>query len=325
MQKALISCLHLQRNFSEFEKEYATAGIDPVLPAIAGQQLDADDMRCYIDGMKCVIAGDDEIDASVLEVAKRSGLQAVIKWGIGTDSIDKEAAARMGIPVYNTPGVFSEEVADLAMSHLLLLARGTHLMHNSVVEGGWLKIEGRSLHGLTAGVVGLGSIGLSIARRAHAVGMKVLGSDVIEIDPAILAASHVEQVAFSDLVPRVDAILLACNLTPDNTHLMDANIFASMKPGAYIVNVARGPLVDEHALCHTLKEGHLGGAGLDVFEFEPLPMNSPLRELPNCVFSTHNGSNTREAVARINRMTTDILFDVLGIRKATAFTPNRVA
>lgn len=325
MKRALITCGHLQRNFADFRAAYTAAGVEPVLPPIPGQQFGADAMCSHIVGVDGVIAGDDVIDASVLEAGKASRLAAIVKWGIGTDSIDKAHAKALGIPVYNTPGVFANEVADLAASHLLMLTRGTHLMHRSIIEGGWRKIEGRTLAGMTAGIVGLGSIGLGIAARCKAFGMTAIGSDVRPVDAGVLAAAGVAQVTFEEVLSRSDAILIACNLTPENRHLINRAAIARMRRGVLVVNVSRGPLIDESALVEALASGQVGGAGLDVFETEPLPAASPLRRFDNCVFTTHNGSNTREAVARINRMTTDILLDALGLVPLTAFTPNRVA
>lgn len=326
MTTALITCLHLQRHFAKFKSQYEALGVTPVLPEVKGQQLDAAGMLACIEGVDAVIAGDDVISEDVLKAGKASKLKAVIKWGIGTDSIDKPAAAKLGLPVFNTPGVFSDEVADLALSLLLDTVRQTHRMHASVLEGGWHKVEGRSLAGMTAGVVGLGSIGLGIARRTNAFGMKTIGYDVRPIQAGVLAEYTVEQVAFEDLLRRSNVILIACNLTAENRHLFNAAAFSAMPDGAFIVNVSRGPLIDEAALVSALKSGKIAGAGLDVFEQEPLPKDAPLRTFTDrCVFTTHNGSNTREAVHRINQMTTDILFDVLGLKAATGFTPNRVA
>lgn len=324
MPKALITCHHLQRHFEDFRPRYEAMGVVPILPRIEGQQLSAGAMREAIAGVDAVIAGDDEIDASVLEAGKASGLKAVIKWGIGTDSIDKAKAAELGIPVYNTPGTFANEVADLAISLLLNVLRQTHLMHSSIREGGWLKVQGRSLAGMTAGVIGLGSIGLAVARRTNAFGMMTIGYDVRAIAPEVLAETGTTQVDLDRLFAESDAVLIACELTPANRHLLNADAFACMKDGVYIVNVSRGPLIDEAALCEALKTGKVAGAGLDVFESEPLPGDSLLRGFESCVFSTHNGSNTAEAVARVNAMTTDILFHVFGLQKID-FTPNRVA
>ena len=324
MSKALITCHHLQRHFEDFRPRYEAIGVEPILPRIEGQQLDAIAMRDAIVGVDAVIAGDDQIDASVLEAGKASCLKAVIKWGIGTDSIDKAKASELGIPVYNTPGTFANEVADLAISLLLSVLRQTHLMHNSIREGGWRKVQGHSLAGMVSGVIGLGSIGLAIARRTRAFGMTTIGCDVREIAPEVLASNGVTQVNLGALLAKSDAILIACELTPHNRHLLNRDAFAHMKDGVYIVNVSRGPLINEVALCAALRSGKVAGAGLDVFEEEPLPLESALRGFESCVFSTHNGSNTVEAVARVNAMTTDILFYLLGLQKID-FTPNRVA
>jgi len=325
MAKALITCMHLQRHFQKFRAEFDAAGVEPVLPPIPGQQFGKEDMERLLPGFDSIIAGDDAISRAAIEAAKAQGLKAIIKWGIGTDGIDKVAARDLGIPVYNTPGVFGEEVADLALSYLLLLLRRLHRMDASVRAGGWLKVEGRSLSGLTAGVVGLGSIGRAIARRCAAFGMAVIGSDEQQIDAVTLEACKTTQVDFHALLARSDVVIVACNLTAENRHLLNADAFAQMKRGSYLVNVARGPLVKEDDLVSALQSGHLAGAGLDVFEVEPLPDDSPLKTMENCVLGTHNGSNTVDAVNRVNRMTVDILFDVLGIRRIEGWQPNRVA
>jgi D-3-phosphoglycerate dehydrogenase len=325
MPKVLITCMHLARHFETYRPQFEALGVTAVIPPLGGQQFSASEMAGHIAGVDAIIAGDDAIDASVLDTGKSTGLKAVVKWGIGTDGIDKPHAAKIGLPVFNTPGVFGEEVADLAMSHLLMLSRQTHRMDASVREGGWLKAEGRTLSGLTAGVVGLGSIGQAIARRAGAFGMKVIAHDIHPFEAAELEKMGVLQVSLDDLLAEADVVFVACALTAENRHLIGRRAFEQMKPGVFLINVSRGPLVDEAALTDALASGKVAAAGLDVFEAEPLPSVSPLRAFGDrCTFSTHNGSNTREAVARINQMTTDIVFDVLGLKPA-GFTPNRVA
>jgi phosphoglycerate dehydrogenase-like enzyme len=326
MPTALITCLHLQRSFDRFKPEYEQLGVTPVLPEVPGQQLDASAMASLIRGVDVVIAGDDVINADVLEAGKASNLRAVIKWGVGTDAIDTTAATRLGLPVYNTPGVFADEVADLALSHLLMLARRTHEMHASVLEGGWLQIAGRSLAGLTAGVIGLGSVGCAIARRVTAFGMSVCGYDIRHVPPSEHGIDALRQVDLDAVYAESDVVFIACQLTSDNRHLVSQSAFNRMKKGVLIINVARGGLIDQAALVEALEAGTVAGAGLDVFEDEPLPPDDPLRAFSHrCVFTTHNASNTAEAVARTNRMTTDILFDLLGLKKVERFVPNRVA
>lgn len=323
MSKALLTCRHLQRHFEHFKPQYDALGIEAIVPSFEGQQLDADALRALIEGMDAIIAGDDAIDASVIEAGKKSRLKAIIKWGVGTDSIDKAAAERLGIPVYNTPGVFGDEVADLALALLLDVVRRVSLMNQAIRAGEWTRLEGRTLAGKTAGVIGLGSIGQGIARRAQGFGLSVVGYDVRRLAPG--EAPGVAQAELKDVLGQSDILFLACNLTPENRHLLNASAFAAMKSGVVIINVSRGPLIDEAALVAALENGQVAAAGLDVFEIEPLPASSPLRRFEQCVFTAHAGSSTQEAIARINQMTSDILFHVLGLKPDLGFAPNRVA
>lgn len=323
MSVALLTCRQLQQRFSPLKPQYEALGVEARLPKIEGQQLNAAAMRALIGDVDCVIAGDDEIDASVIGAGKNARLRAIVKWGVGTDSIDKAAAERLGVPIYNTPGVFGDEVADLAMALLLDVVRRVSLMNRAIRDGGWVRMEGRTLAGKTAGVIGLGSIGQGIARRVQGFGMQALGCDVRRL--AAGDAPGLRQVELAELLGASDVVLLACNLTPENRHLLNEDTIAAMKPGAIIVNVSRGPLIDEAALARALESGHIAAAGLDVFETEPLPAQSPLRRFDQCVFTAHAGSSTEEAIARINQMTSDILFHVLGLKPDLGFTPNRVA
>jgi D-3-phosphoglycerate dehydrogenase len=309
----LITCGHLVRHFPRYAAEIEGHGIAVTMPPVSGQQLDAAQMRGVIAGQRLVIAGDDAIDRAVLETGKAGGLAAVIKWGIGTDAIDKEAARQLGIPVYNTPGVFSEEVADCAAGYVVNLARGLHLMHASVRSGGWRKVEGTSLRGRIAGVIGLGGIGRATCRRLAVFGMKVIGADPVTIDPSLLAADGATQVPLDRLLAESDFIVVTCALTPESHHLLSKQAFARMKRGVRLVNVARGPVIDEAALVAALEAGQVATAALDVFETEPLPADSPLRRFDQLMLGTHNGSNTAEAVQRVNRLTLDLALDLFGL------------
>jgi len=322
---ALITCRQLQGGFERLRPEYEALGVTPILPALDGQRLDSVAMASLVDGVDAVIAGDDEIDSSVLRAGAASRLRAVIKWGVGTDAIDTATAAELGVPVFNTPGAFADEVADLALSHLLLLVRRTHRLHAAVVDGEWPVAEGRSLAGLVAGVIGLGSVGSAIAKRARACGVEVLGHDIRQ--PAgDDGLAGVRRVDLADLYAASDVVILACALTADNRHLVSRAAFAAMRDGVLVINVARGALIEEAALVEALAAGKVAGAGLDVFEHEPLPAADPLRAFADrCVFTTHSGSSTAEAIERTNRIATEILFDVLGLRAAGPLVPNRVA
>lgn len=303
-RRVLITCRQMQSCVDEFRDRFEAASLDLVLPDVV-QQLCEDELIALIGGFEGMIAGDDPLSARVLEHAV--ALRIISKWGIGVDGIDLDAAKRLGIEVTNTPGVFGEEVADVAMGYVIMLARQLHRIHASVAGGGWWKHEGRSLSGATLGVVGFGSIGRAVSLRGQAFGMQV-----IAYDPAPALRDHPDayEVKFLDvdqLFASSDFVVLCCPLTANNRHIVDARRLGLMQPGSNVVNVARGPLVDEFALVAALESGQLGAAALDVFEEEPLAAAHPLRGHPQCVFGSHNGSNTRDGVLRASAKAVDNL------------------
>lgn len=293
--RALITCRQMQNCIDEFRGRLEGAGVELVLPSVV-QQPTEDELIAIIGGFDGMIAGDDPLTARVLGHADQ--MKIISKWGIGTDGIDFDAAARHGISVTNTPGVFGDDVADVGMGYVVMLARQLHRIHDSVASGGWWKHEGRSLAGTTMGIAGFGSIGQAQARRGLGFGMHVVAYDPWEEAQAVGAAMGVEIVDLGGLFRGSDFLVLCCPLTDDNRHMVNADRLALMPEGASLVNVARGPLVDETALVDALQRGPLFAAAMDVFEEEPLAAEHPLRQFPQCVFGSHNGSNTREGVLR---------------------------
>jgi D-3-phosphoglycerate dehydrogenase len=208
--------------------------------------------------------------------------------------------------------VFGEEVADVAIGYMVILARQLHRLHKSVLAGEWRKHEGVSLHGKTLGIVGLGDIGSAVARRGAGFGMRLLGYDIVEPDEATLGFGLMPS-DLDDLIAESDVVVLCCPLTPETHHMIDRARLSKARRGLLLINVARGPLVDETALAEALESGQVGAAGLDVFEEEPLPESSPLRRFDQCVFGTHNGSNTHEANLRASERAVENLFEMLGL------------
>lgn len=323
--RMLVTCGHLQRHIGLYEPELRALGIDVWVPELKGQQFDTAEMVAMLPLVDVAISGDDALDAAVLEAGVAGKLRGLVRWGIGTDNLDKPVAARLGLPVYNTPGMFSNEVADLALGHVLNLTRHLHKMDRDVRAGKWTRYEGTSLSGKVVAVVGLGGIGREIARRCTSFGMSVIGSDVVTIDPAVLGPVGVTQKPFETVIAEADIIIIACNLTAENRHMFNAATFAGMRRGVILVNVARGPIVDEDALVEALASGQVGAAGLDVFEVEPLPAVSPLRQFDNCLFGTHSGSSTAEAIQRTNRISVDIALAMIGLGNDDLSRRNRVA
>lgn len=305
-KRVLVTCRQMQRTLHLYMDWFSARDITAETVPVA-QQLTEAELIPIIGQYDGIIAGDDFITAAVIEAA-RPRLKVICKWGIGTDSIDKVAAQAAGIPVYNTPGMFGDEVADVAMGYMLMLARSLHLIDRAAHAGEWLKIEGETLAGRIVGIIGLGSIGRAIVRRVRAHGCAAISHDIMPLSDAEQARLGIEQQPLDALLATSDYVVLACPLTPENHHLIDHRRLALMKPGARLVNVARGPLVEEAALVGALDSGHLAGAALDVFEIEPIRADNPLCGRPNVILGAHNGSNTRQGVLRTNQAALDNLW-----------------
>jgi len=297
------------------QERFRQEGFDIHVPEFQQQMSEAElcDLIADFDG---VIAGDDPFSAKVMEIGREGKLKALAKWGIGVDAIALDRAKELGIFTSNTPNVFGDEVADVALGYTILIARQLHRMDSAVRQGKWLKIQGTSLRGKVAGIIGVGSIGRAIARRFQVLGMELLGHDVFPIDAAFCQETGLRSVALPDLLQQAEVIVLACNLTPDNFHLLNQSAFEQMQDGVWIVNVARGGLIDETALIPALESGKVAAAALDVFEMEPLAADHPLNAFDQVIRGSHNSSNTREAVLRVNQLAIDNL--VRDLKRAEA-------
>jgi D-3-phosphoglycerate dehydrogenase / 2-oxoglutarate reductase len=305
----LVTCRQMQESMPEFAHEFSTHRIDVRCPTLDGQQLTEERLIELLQDVDGVIAGDDPFTARVIAQAPR--LRAIAKWGIGMDGIDSTEAAARGIRVSNTPGVFDDDVADVAAGYLVVLARQLHRIHASVVEGGWLKVRGVALSGRTLGILGFGHIGRAVARRAAGFGMDVIAYDVSESVAPNARSVGVELVDLDTLFRRAEFLTLCAPLTATSRRVVNRRTLGMMNDGSYIVNVSRGGLIDEGELIEALQSGRIAGAALDVFESEPLPSSSPLRAHPQCVFGSHNGSNTVEGTWRASyQAVTNLLTDL---------------
>jgi glyoxylate reductase len=248
-----------------------------------------------IDGLLSLLT--DRVDDELLDAAGPQ-LRVVSNYAVGFDNIDVPACTRRRIPVGNTPGVLTETTADLAFLLLMAAARRIDEGSRYVRAGKWrtwgpLLLLGVDVHGATLGVVGFGRIGREMAKRAAGFGMRVLYHDVqpaTEDDERALHATHVD---LDTLLSEADFVTLHVNLTDETHHLIDAAALARMKPTAVLVNTSRGPVVDHAALEDALREGHIFAAALDVTDPEPLPADSPLLALDNCLVVPHIASASR--------------------------------
>lgn len=270
-----------------------------------------------VPGFDGIVAGTDRFGAEVIAAADR--LKVFGRTGVGYDNIDVAAATERGIAVCPTPGVNRQSVAEHTIALLLSVARRVPGNVAAVAAGDWPQVSGRELSGATLGLIGLGAIGKAVARIATGFGMRVLAHDPY-LDADVIAESGVEAVALHELLAASDFVSPHIFLDDSTRHLIDAEAIATMKPGAYLVNTARGGVVDETALAAALRDGRLSGAALDVLETEPLPPDSPLRGLPNLIITAHIGAATVESRARSGHMAAQAVIDVLEGR-----TPEHVA
>ncbi len=255
----------------------------------------------------------DRVDGELLDAAG-PGLRIVANYAVGLDNVDLEACRARGVRVAHTPGVLTEETADMTWALALAVARRVVEGHRLAASGRWtgwapMQLLGTSLHGRTFGVVGLGRIGRAAARRARGFGMRVAYAGRSRNEEAE-RETDARPLAFEELLAEADVLSLHCPSTPSTRHLIDADALARMKPGAILVNTARGDVVDEQALVDALAEERLGGAGLDVFEREPR-IHPRLAAFSNVVLAPHLGSATVRARSEMARMVAEAVVEVL--------------
>jgi phosphoglycerate dehydrogenase-like enzyme len=270
-----------------------------------------DELLRLLDGVDAVIAGNDLYSAEVLAAAAE--LKIISRWGVGYDAVDVRAATAEGIIVAYTPGLTDGAVADLAFGLLLSLVRHIPQGHHSMREGLWLPQWGHDMAGKTLGILGYGRIGATVARRARGFDLRVIAHGPRPHPEA--AAAGVECVPLEDLLGQSDYLTLHAALTPQSRGLLGEAEFRRMKPTAFLVNTARGALVDETALLRALSEGWIAGAALDVFAEEPLPARHPLRTAPNILLSPHQGSSALETGERVSRAAAQAVLDLMDGRK----------
>lgn len=252
----------------------------------------------------------DKIDAEVFDAAP--GLKIVAQLAVGFDNIDVKEATRRGIYVTNTPGVLTETTADFAWALLMAAARRVPEADRYVRTGKWkvgwhpMMFQGMDIYGATLGIVGLGRIGSSIAKRAKGFDMRVLYHDVIRRQD-VETELGIEYTEVDELLRLADFVTINVPLLKETYHLMDEAKLKLMKKTAILVNNARGPVVDEKALFRALKEGWIAGAGLDVFEQEPTPSDNPLLTLDNVVVAPHISSASFETRSRMAEMVAENL------------------
>jgi len=307
-KKVLISAPYFIPVADKFKGVFDEHNIDMVI-ADVNERLSEEELLPIIGEMDGVICGDDRFTEKVLAAAKK--LKVISKWGTGTDSIDKDACARLNILVKNTPNAFTEPVSDSVMCYILCFARKIPWMDKAMKANIWEKIPGVSLHEATLGIIGMGNIGKAVARKAAAFGMRILGNDIKDIDKDFVASVGVEVVDKECLYREADFISLNCDLNQSSFHLIDKNALAQMAKKPFIINTARGHIIKERDLVDALDQGIVAGAGLDVFEQEPLPSDSRLLMMDNVLLAPHNSNSSPSAWERVHENTVKNLLEGL--------------
>jgi phosphoglycerate dehydrogenase-like enzyme len=288
------------------------SGCELVIPPKYGP-LPAETLQPLLAGNEAVLASMDKFTADVLRSKAADQLKIVSRWGVGYDAIDVPAATEQGIVIGYTPGLLNETVADFAFALLLGIARRIHIGHLTMAQGQWQAAWGHDVHGKTLGIIGCGRIGLAMARRASGFNMRLLGYDVL--CPPDAPGNGIRLVSLDELLAESDFVSIHAALNSQNRGLIGERQLRKMKPTSYLINTARGALLDEAALVRALREHWIAGAAIDAFVLEPLPADHPLRSAPNLLLTPHFASFARETGERVSMASAQAIVDLMNGRR----------
>jgi len=310
MKKALISAPYLQNDINLFTEELAAKGIDFTVYPVK-ERMEEDELLEHLPHYNGIICGDDRITAKVIDACP--DLNVIVKWGTGIDSINSEYAQSKGITVKRTPDAFSEPVSDSVIGMMLVYARRILESDRLMKQGQWAKTPGFCLEEQVLGIIGLGDVGTAVAKKAKAFGIKMLAYDIKDIPKEKSDSLNVEMTDLDRLLSESDYVSLNCDLNPTSKFIMNKETISKMKSTAILINTARGPLVKEVDIIDALQNGVIAGAGLDVFEDEPLPIDSPLRKMDNVLLSSHNVNVSPMHWNKVHRNSLNMLYEGLGV------------
>ncbi len=306
---------------------YESLEIERRILADAGIQMQVSDPPCRTEDDVIKACGDARVLMVLWAPMTRRVFESlpqvkcVVRYGIGVDNVDLAAAKDLGVCVANVPDFCVDEVSDHAMAMMLSLGRRMKLNEAHVLNGGWAVEPGGpgiAFRGRTLGLVGFGKISRRLAEKAKAFGLEILAYDP-PAPEALFTELGVERVSLESLLSRSDIVSLHCPLMPETRHLMNRDTFALMKPGALLINTARGPVVNEPDMIEALRSGKLAAAGLDVFETEPLPQDSPLRGMDNVFLTAHVAAISDKSLERLHMRVAEAARDFMqGKRPASA-------
>jgi phosphoglycerate dehydrogenase-like enzyme len=319
MPRALVTPTILRNVPGNYSEVLVQGGFEVVYPPDGFDTFNKEDLLKVLDGVDAMLASTEPLTRDVLS---RTKLRAIARMGVGYDSIDIPAATDLGIAVTITPGTLEESVAEHTIAMLLGVTRGLVQRDREVRRGVWTRKPMPRMAGKTFGIVGLGRIGRAVVPRVQGLGMKVVAHDPFA-DQEFAARHNVTLLSLSHLLETADVVSLHPPTTPETFNMINRQTLALMKPGAVLINTARGAVVDEEALCEALDRGHLLGAALDVFKIEPLPTASPLLKYDNVLVCTHMGGLDCESQIATSSLAARCIVDLFRGKWPDACVVNR--
>ncbi len=319
MPRVLVTPTLLRNVPGDYSEILLAGGFEVVYPPEGFDTMQRENLLQVLAGMDAMLASVEPLTRDVLAQSK---LRAIARMGVGYDAIDIPAATELGIAVTITPGTLEESVAEHTIALMLAVTRGVVARDREVRRGIWTRQALPRIAGKTFGIVGLGRIGRAVVPKVQGLGMKVVAYDPFA-DVDFASRSGVTLMSLSELLETADVVSLHSPTTPDTANLINRQTLARMKPGAVLINTARGAVVDEEALCEALDRGQLLGAALDVFKIEPLPTTSPLLAYDNVVLCTHMGGMDCESQAATSSLAALCLVQLFQGRWPDACVVNR--
>ena len=302
--KVLISAPYMHREKEKIQHMLKNYAFDAEWIPVK-ERLEEHDLLTVIANYDGILCGDDRVTQKVIDAAIK--LKVIVKWGTGIDSIDKDYAESKGIKVFRTPNAFTAPVAESTLAMMLNEVRG--LARNDVIvkSGGWEKPQGYTLQEKIIGIIGFGDIGQAVAKRLVPFGPNVLVNDVKPLGDELLATLRVKSASKDEIYETCDFITLHADLNETSKHLLNAASFSKMEKKPYIINNARGPLINETDLIAALRSKQIAGVGIDVFEQEPLAIDSPLRSLDTVTASCHNTNSSPLCWDKVHKNSLDMM------------------
>ncbi|WP_320128643.1 phosphoglycerate dehydrogenase [uncultured Sphaerochaeta sp.] len=308
MGKVLVTASHYKELCSESIKLLEAEGHEVILNSSDMPYYSFEELKKVVPDIDAAIIGMDKWNEAVFDLAKN--LKVLARFGVGVDNIDLEKAKEHGIKVVNAVGKNANAVAELAIGQIFSLLRNLPRLNQGLVEGQWLRFVGHEIKGKTIGLLGFGDIARRVAKKLSGFDTRILAYDKFP-NEKLATELDVELVSQKYLLENSDLVSIHVPSNKETYHMLDRTIFDSMKVGSYLINTARGAIIDIEALCDAVESGHLAGAAIDVYETEPLPMDARVLRTDNIICTPHTGAETFETYQDISIFCAETVIAVL--------------